>query len=246
MNQNIVDNDEILIIVNEIVKEDKSIKDLKKDYSKESENLEKVSLEYMGENDLLILETEFPNKWKFLPEKLSYPYEYFKSIDDYQKPVDNLKKEYFFSKLRNDYPDDEEAERTKEVIKLFNIKNGEELTKVYQKSDVLLLACVFEKFIKISVNEFGINPLHCVSLPGYTRQCGLKCTDINLQTLQDKHMILLLENNIRGGISSAMGDRYVKSDENEKILYKDANILYGLAMVQHLPYDEIKFDNNVK
>ena len=66
------------------------------------------------------------------------------------------------------------------------------------KSDVLLLACVFEKFFKKSVNEFGINPLHCVSLPGYTWLCGLKYKGINLQTLQDKDMILLLENNIRG------------------------------------------------
>ena len=40
-------------------------------------------------------------------------------------------------------------------------------------------------------------------------------------------MILLLENNIRGGISSIMGDRYLESDENKKILYKDANNLYG-------------------
>ena len=37
-------------------------------------------------------------------------------------------------------------------------------------------------------------------------------------------MILLLEDNIRGGISSVMGDRYVKSNENKKILYKDALI----------------------
>ena len=59
-------------------------------------------------------------------------------------------------------------------------------------------------------------------------------------------MILLLENNNRGGISSVMGDRYVKSDENEKILYVDANKLYGHSMSQPLPYDEIKFDNNVK
>ena len=57
-------------------------------------------------------------------------------------------------------------------------------------------------------------------------------------------MILLLENNIRGGISSVMGDRYIKSNENEKILYIDANSLYGHSMSQPLPYDEIKLDNN--
>ena len=80
------------------------------------------------------------------------------------------------------------------------------------KSDVLLLACVFEKSIKVSLNEFCINSLYCVSLSGYTWQCGLKFTGINLQTFQDKDMVLLLENNIRGGISSVMGDRYVESD----------------------------------
>ena len=99
---------------------------------------------------------------------------------------------------------------------------------------------------KISVNEFGINPPYSVSLPGYTWQCGLKYTGINLQTLQGKDMILLLENNIRGGISSVLGDRNVKPDENKKILYKDADNLCGWAMSEYLPYDEIKFDKNVK
>ena len=59
-------------------------------------------------------------------------------------------------------------------------------------------------------------------------------------------MILLLENNIRRGISSVMGNRYVISDENKKNLYKDANDLYGWDMSGYLPYDEIKFDNNVE
>ena len=194
----------------------------------------------MGENDLKILKTGFPDKWKYLTKKLAYPYEFFNCIEDYQKPVDNLKKEDFFSKLKNKCPADEEIERTKKIIKMFDIKNGEELTEIYLKSDVLLLACVFEKFIKVSVNEFGINPLYCVSLPGYTWECGLKYTGINLQTLQDKDLILTLENNIRGGISSVMGDRYVKSNENEKILYNDSNNLYGHSMSQFLPYDEIE------
>ena len=209
-------------------------------------NLEEALLDYMGENDLKILKTGFPDNWKYLTKKLAYPYEFFNSIEDYQKPVDKLKKEYFFSKLKNKYPDDEEIQRTMDIIKRFNIKNCEELTEIYLKSDVLLLACVFEKTKKVSVNEFDINPLYRVSLPGYTWQCGLKYTGINLQTLQDKDMILFLENNIRGGISSVMGNRYVRPDENKKILYADAKILYGHSKSQPLPYDEIKFHQNVK
>ena len=99
--------------------------------------------------------------------------------------------------------------------------------------------------MKVSVNEFVINPLYCVSLPRYTWQFALKYTGINLQTFPDKDMILLSENIIRGGIYSIMGDRYVKSDENEKIKYIDANNLYGHYLSQPLPYDEMKFERNV-
>ena len=54
----------------------------------------------MGENDLKLLKTEFPDKWKNLTKKLAYSYEYFKSINDYQKPGEKLKKGDFFSKLK--------------------------------------------------------------------------------------------------------------------------------------------------
>ena len=192
LKEEIVDIDEIMDIVNEIGEENRTIKGLKKDYPDEINKLEEALLNYMGENDLKILKTRFPDKWKYLTNKLAYPYETFNSIDDYKKPVDNLKKEDFFSKLKNKCPVDDQIERTKEIIEKFNIKNGEKLTEIYLKSDVSLLACMYEKLIKVSVNEFGINPLYCVSLPGYTWQCGLKSTGINLQTFQHKDIILLL------------------------------------------------------
>ena len=42
-----------------------------------------------------------------------------------------------------------------------------------------------------------------------------------------------------------MGDRYVKSDENKKILYMDATNLYSYSLSQMLPYDEIKFEKDI-
>ena len=135
LTEEIVDNSEILNMVNKrkvLVKEDKckivSIKYFKRDYSVTFNELGEALLNYMGEKDLKLLKTEFPDKWKSLTKKLAYAYEYFKTIDDYQKPVDNLKKENFFNELKNDYPSDKEIGRTKEIIEVFDIKNGEELT----------------------------------------------------------------------------------------------------------------------
>ena len=96
----IVDNDnELLNIVNEIEK-DRTIEDLKKDYPYKIEELEEDLLNYIGGNHLYFLKTEFPyNKWKYLTKILAYLIEYLKRRDEYQKRVDNLEKEGFFSKL---------------------------------------------------------------------------------------------------------------------------------------------------
>ena len=95
------------------------------------------------------------------------------------------------------------------------------------KSDVMVLAVNFEKFDKKVVNDFGINPLHNISLPEYTWQCCLKITGIEMQTFQDHEMFLTEEFIIKRRISSAMGDTYVQNDENTKIVYMGMNNLYG-------------------
>ena len=60
----------------------------------------------------------------------SYPYEFFNNIDDYQKPVNKLRKEEFFKELKNDCPFGEEIGRTKGISKLFiNIK-GRRINKI--------------------------------------------------------------------------------------------------------------------
>ena len=130
LKEHIVDNDEILDVVDKIVEDDRTIEGLKKDYPIEIKSLEEGLHKKKGENDLKILKTGFPDKMKFLTKKLAYPNKYFDSIDGYQKPVDNFKKEDFFNELKNKFPGDKEIERTKEIIERIDIKNGEELTKI--------------------------------------------------------------------------------------------------------------------
>ena len=171
-------------------------------------------------------------------KKLVYPYEYF-TLDNIQEPL-NLTKEDFWSTLKQTTPPDEEINRTQEIIKKFEVKNGQELTMIYLKMDVLQLADVFENFVEKATLEYGINPLYSYSLPGYTWKAGLKITNNKLDFIKDKDLLLLLENNIRGGISSVMGPRYIESDTNTKLLYIDANNLYGWAISQYLPTGDFK------
>ena len=68
----------------------------------------------------MILKKKFPDDWQYLNKKLTYTYQYFNTIDDYQKRVNNLTKEDLFSKLKNKCPEDDEIARIKETIKLID------------------------------------------------------------------------------------------------------------------------------
>ena len=177
-------------------------------------------------------------KDKLFKKKLAYPYEYL-NLDNFQEPL-NLTKEGYWSTLTQSYPSDDDIKRTQELIDKKKIKNGRELPMLYLKMDVLQLTDVFENFVESSTRENKINPLYSYSLPGYTWKAGLKLTNIKLDFIKDKELLLLLENIIRGGISSVMGDRHVQSDENKQIQYIDANKLYEWAMSQYLPTGEFK------
>ena len=133
-----------------------------------------------------------------------------------------MEKRDFYCKFKSVSTDHSEIKRTKHLNKLFDIKNGEELTRLYMKTDNILLAALFENVTKIYTKEYEVNPLFCVSICSYFHHCGLKHTGINLQTLQDKDMILLIEKSIKGGIGSVMDDRYVKSDDFKRMLFIDA------------------------
>ena len=69
-----------------------TIEDLKKDFPVEFVNLEEALIIFKSENDLNILKLEIPEDWTYLNKSVAYPYGHFNSLDDYQKPVNDLKK----------------------------------------------------------------------------------------------------------------------------------------------------------
>ena len=45
------------------------------------------------------------------------------------------------------------------------------------------------EYVQLSMKEFKLNPLHYVSLPGYSFDCWLISSGVTLDTLQDKQML---------------------------------------------------------
>ena len=122
---------------------------------------------------------------------------------------------------------------------------------LYLKTDVLLLADVFENFRKLCLEYYKLDPCHYFSSPGLAWDAMLKMTGIKLDLITDIDMYLFIEKGLRGGISyisnrySKANNKYMKDYDpkldSKYIMYLDADNLYGWAMCQPLPSGNFKF-----
>ena len=76
-----------------------------------------------------------------------------------------------------------------------------DIHNLYLKTDVLLLADMFEKFIKTCLNDHGLDPCHYFSAPGLSWNAMLKITGMELELISDIDMNLFIGKRMRGGIS---------------------------------------------
>ena len=67
---------------------------------------------------------------------------------------------------------------------MFKINSMGDYHDLYLKTNVLLLADVFEKFINTCLDYYGLNPCHYFSSPGLSWDTMLKMTGIELDLIQ--------------------------------------------------------------
>ena len=87
-----------------------------------------------------------------LKRKGVYPYDYVDSVEKLAE-TSLPPKEAFYSKLNDEDISDEDYEHAQSVWKEFNMKTLMEYHELYNKSDVLLLADVFENFRDVCVKK---------------------------------------------------------------------------------------------
>ena len=124
-------------------------------------------LKFLDSYNFLAMPLDQMSKIYHCKTKTLYPYEHF-GLDSYQEVIGNLNREDFQSLLFNKLP-------TQEEVDIFNKDNshktGKDLTIEYLHNDVEILDYCMNKYGELSTKEFSLNPLHYVSLPGYSFDC---------------------------------------------------------------------------
>ena len=190
-------------------------------------------------------------QYDLLTRKGVYPYEYVNSLDRFdetQLPPLSV----FYSNLNMSWISEEDYHHAHRVWKEFGIHNLGHYHDLYLRTDVVLLANMYEAFRDTFLTHYKLDPAHFYTSPGLAWKACLKHTGIKLELLTDPYMLLMFERGIRGGITQAvrkyasannkyMGDRFDPKSESSYLQYLDANNLYGCAMSQPLPTGGFKW-----
>lgn len=166
-------------------------------------------------------------------------------MEETQLPPQN----FFYDELNDSGISDEEYAHAQKVWNTFEIQTMREYTDIYLKTDVLLLADIFENFRNTSIHLYELDIAHYYTLPGYSWDCMLKFTNVQIELISDIDHLMFVEKSLRGGISQVsnrhcktnnkyMGPEYDSSKPSNYLLYLDVNNLYGWAMNETLPISD--------
>ncbi|XP_067208470.1 uncharacterized protein, partial [Linepithema humile] len=223
-----------------------------------STSLDKLA-SYLTIDKLKITRSEFNHlsaeHFNLLTRKGVFPYEYVDSVDKL-RDTSLPSRESFYSSLTGETVSESDYAHATNVWQTFSIEDLDQYSDLYLKTDVLLLADIFQNFRNMSIKSYGLDPAHYYTLPGYTWDAMMKYTRVKFELLTDIDMVLFVERGIRGGLSqcsnryAAANNKYMPSydpsEPSSYLMYYDVNNLYGWAMCQPLPYAKFRWVDDVE
>ena len=187
-----------------------------------------------------------PDQADLLRRKGVFPYSYITGpevLEERRLPS----KRHFFNDLAQEHISPEDYAHAQKVWDTFRMQTLGDYHDLYLKTDVLLLADVFENFRKLCQDIYQLDPAHYISAPGLSWDSMLKTTGVQLELITDPDMHLFLERGMRGGVSMIstreakannpyIPETYEPELDKSYIAYWDANNLYGWSMSKPLPH----------
>ena len=194
---------------------------------------------YLPKEALKYTSEEFTGKrLNLISQKGVYPSDYmdcFEKFDQRELPT----KKQFYSILNDQHVTNGEYDHARKVWKTFDIKTMGGYHDLYLKSDVLLLADVFQSFRKTCLQYYKLDPCHYFTSPGLSWDAMLKMTNVKLELMTDVDMFQFIEKGMRGGVSyianryGKASNKYMKNNDknaqSKYIMYLDSDNLYCTA-----------------
>ena len=190
-----------------------------------------------------------PKKKELLLSKGIYPYEWANSVDKLKMTKSLPPKDAFYSQLNQSGISDSDYEHAQKVFKVFECKNMLDYCELYCTLDTILLLEVLTNFRKKMYSNFKLDVANFMSLPQLAFTTMLLVIKTKIERMSDPDMILMCEQNIRGGVSfvnvrhsDCRGENVLNDDfiQNHNF-YVDATNLYSVAQVAYLPVGDFKW-----
>lgn len=195
---------------------------------------------------------EFPKEFlDMVTQKGFFPYDYITSHEVFKETrLPGIEK--WYNRLNDTNCTFAQLLWATKIYIMFKMQHLGDYHDHYLKTDVLLLADVFENFRDKCLDIYKLDPLNYLTAPGLSLDALLLKTGQKLGLTQDLNIFNMSDGpNMRGGISQ-IPHRYAKANNRlfedydpEKptsyIVNIDANALYGYSMSQFLPTGNLQF-----
>ncbi|KAJ9448907.1 hypothetical protein DIPPA_04793 [Diplonema papillatum] len=195
--------------------------------------------------ELLLRKQVFPYSWFDAPSKLQH-----RSINnDPEAQVFSDDPSIWYDCLTGAAADSSDIEHVKKVWEIMGFESFKDYHDFYLKLDVCGLADVMRAFRDELMSTHKLDPCHFISLSSFTWAAMLRSTKVKLEHLTDHEMYLFFESQKRGGFTCAI-ERHAQGTDNtadvtNKMIYVDANNLYGHSMMRNLPHSGFRWLPNL-
>ncbi|KAG1665090.1 hypothetical protein GQR58_019561 [Nymphon striatum] len=185
-------------------------------------------------------------------KKGTFCYEYLNSenkLSEKQLPTRDM----FYNRLINEECSHANYDIAKKAWFQFDCDSLKDYLMGYLRMDVYQLADIFINYTNMCKNYYGLYPVNYVSLPGLSLDAALKSSNIMLDLITDRQMLLDFKTSIRGGLvflnkhhsiaNIPKTEGYDPKSPQKQIIVVDENNLYGFSMQNYLPKGNFKYIN---
>ena len=198
-------------------------------------------------------ETSPNNDWTLLCEKGIFPYSYLDSFEKFNQPLPPYGNDWRNTLTGKIDVTKDQYKKALDLYNSFQCRSLGDYHDIYLKTDVLLLADVFQLFRQVCIKVYSLDPAHFFSAPNLSWEAMLITTRATLGLLTDIDMLLFFEKGIRGGINGIGELRHFVAnnkdldsfDVSQPSVYGaffDVTSLYAGTMQQTLPLDSYSWN----